>query len=543
MGANVSSETSFEASASFGGDLLSAADDPHGLSSSIGSGAVTSESLESKSKSRTFASTIHRHLTRKMRNGGKHSQKHSRVFREFLQVWPTAGLLQLVSQYEAVAVLRELHLQAECARPPNRSVADDLFDLLHDSHCADINVKFNGHSFAVHKALVCARCPPFRKTLGKVYEYGASVPLELPQVPQLTVELFERLLQYVYTGRWSMTAATIGKSKSSKCKTESITENGGATPIQSSGKFNANRFDRLPEEWLLKLHLHVPNELNKDLKHLLDTGLYSDATLVFISASATATSVIAGCPGCEQPIEYSCHMAVLAARSRFFRSAIKRELRRMRGSELGDEQQYRLDTTRHKVRIVLDDRFVPRRFARVILHSLYQDGDFSHLLTDPPCQCPHQPKADSYLNELFELYHLARLLEIDALARQSEDLLLNKLSMHNALSVLRWTRNGFGSAFVRRQLMQMCREQFGLLAASSMLFELSRQELFELISSEFVQASELELLQSVVRWGEQKMVKQMQDLGELLMQKPSHQLFQMFILIFDCLFVYRTKFD
>lgn len=519
MGANVSSESSFDAiqSGFAAGETIN---DP--ASSHLNHVTESSELSSSiKSKSRTLASTIHRHLTRKSTRNSKHVQKNLRVFREFLSVWPTAGLLQLVSQYEAIAVLRELHLQAESARTPLRSVADDLFDLLHDSHCADIQLQFGGHSFAVHKALICARCPLFRKMLSKVYDYGATVPLELPQMPQLTIDLFERLLQYVYTGRWSITAATIGKSLASKCKT---TESNA--PSNDVQQFNVNKFERLPEEWLLKLHLHVPNELNKDLKHLLDTGLYSDATLVFVIPQATdpATDSI-GCIRCDPPVEYSCHMAVLAARSRFFRSAIKRELRRMRGSETPPSQastssssssSYRLDTTRRKVRIVLDDRFVPRRFARVILHSLYQDGDFWHILTEstgPHCESHQLSRSESHLGDLFELYHLARLLEIDSLARQSEDLLLNKLNMQNALAILRWTRNGFGSVFVRRQLIQMLRDQFTSVSETLLLNQLSANELFEIISSDFVQASELELLEAIVRWGEHKLFKKMQESG------------------------------
>ena len=536
-----------------------------------------------KKKSLNFASSLRRHFTRKVRSSCKNS-KHSRVFRDFLSRWPIAGLLQLVSQYESANLLRDLHIQADLARQSPTTVAQNLLQLLQNSKCADTLIEYQGTTFAIHKALICARCPLFREMLGRVYQFGARVPIKLNE-PELTVELFEHLLQYLYTGQ--------------------LNEGFHTQPLMPN--------------LLQKLNQHVPNDLDRDLLHLLDTGLFSDATLVFTSDSfgnpiknggdlskdSTAfensyvskstkigdTSLeerfdtidlnssdeinsfkqVVLCKACDVQTEYSCHMAILAARSRFFCNAIARELDRLLKPGSGACAQA-LDTAKRKVRVALDENFVPRRFARILLHSLYRDTDILHLLPACVCKCSHLQKQrldcasreedavsssvsscllmpiqtngctggsflsgfsvggsshsnntkltpTNFLSDLFQLYHLGRLLEIDRLIYNVENLIFDSINVTTSVSILKWTRQGFGSQFVRRQVMQLMLDEFSTIAGGWQLLELEEEELLDLISSEFVQSSELELLQAVIRWGEHKLMKKMHETGKQHLNK------------------------
>lgn len=46
-----------------------------------------------------------------------------------------------------------------------------------------------------------------------------------------------------------------------------------------------------------------------------------------------------------------------------------------------------------------------------------------------------------------------------------------------------------------------------------MLFQLDKAHLIDCLKSNFLQASELEVLQAVLKWGEHELIKRMEDRG------------------------------
>lgn len=312
-------------------------------------------------------------LRKKLRKGRRRSKNldHVQMIKDFINVWSTRDLMQLTEEYEATSLCKELYIQAEIARPSASTVSRDLTELFVFSYIADINLLFKGHQFPVHKAILCARCPLFRELLGKINEFGACVNVNF-DIPSLDV--FNDLLRFLYSGE--LYSPLLNPSASSTY--ESI---------------------------LMSLRDHVPNSLDHDLKHLLETGIYSDAILIFSPSQLpnsgslslqTNSSILRSkkCRACSDQSEYSCHSAILGARSTFFKNVISRHQKRfteVNSGEKGTEPV--VNTANQKIKIVLDESIIPRRFARIILHCMYRDSiDLINLLPGCLCKCSSLPQ-------------------------------------------------------------------------------------------------------------------------------------------------------
>lgn len=66
---------------------------------------------------------------------------------------------------------------------------------------------------------------------------------------------------------------------------------------------------------------------------------------------------------------------------------------------------------------------------------------------------------------------------------------------------------------MHRQALHFLREEFSQVASSPVLHQLDKFHLIQVLQSDFLQASELEVLQAVLKWGEQELVRRMEDRG------------------------------
>ena len=57
------------------------------------------------------------------------------------------------------------------------------------------------------------------------------------------------------------------------------------------------------------------------------------------------------------------------------------------------------------------------------------------------------------------------------------------------------------------------REEFSAIWTSPVLYQLESHHLLEAIKSDYLQLSELEVLQSVIKWGENRLVRRMEERG------------------------------
>ena len=513
---------------------------------------------------------------------------HGKVMRDLLSGLTTRDIIQLNDEYHSTAILKELSFQAEAARPSASSIPNDLADLYDSRFVADTFLIFRGMHFPVHKAIICVRSPFFRELLGKINVFASRVPVHIAD-PNVRPEMLNDVIRFLYCGQLVCSQNPVIDGLSSK----------------SPNSTYESLLIRLSEQFA------GPHDLDRDLKHLLETGLYSDASLVFSGQSTPSSSGTKSCRACTDQSEYSCHSSVLASRSVFFKNVVQRHQRRF------EEESVTVNTANQKIRIVLDESIIPRRFARIILHSMYRDSnDLISLLplcvckcyTIPPgeqhgghpisstssCsgsavsqpgssvgqsmhslsststllaagaasgigqqQCVMQPShgmstsassslasfasigpyaggnstvnaagstayspvptsggAANYVKEIMDLYEIARFLELDSLIQSCEDMMIESLTIETLVPILKWSEQPHGSPWVKRQAVTFLREEFSSIAASPVLMNLEQSHLLDVVKSDFLQSSELEVLQAVMKWGENRLIKRMEERGE-----------------------------
>lgn len=236
--------------------------------------------------------TLRRKFIRKRRCSK--SCDHGRVIKEFVSNWNPHETRSLLEEYEALATLKDLTIQAELARPPAATYKQDLSTLYDFKYCTDVDLIFRGACFPVHRAILSARCSYFREILSNYPSYDAQIRIDL-ETPGIDVDMFSALLRYLYTG-------DIGPR---------------------DGDVDLALLRQLGDE------LGTPNQLEHDLRYLLDTGDYADTVLVFSSENVVDFRRLSNNSefGFRPKLELNCHKAILSARSPFFRNLIQRRSR------------------------------------------------------------------------------------------------------------------------------------------------------------------------------------------------------------------------
>ncbi|KAJ8981490.1 hypothetical protein NQ317_007016 [Molorchus minor] len=463
------------------------------LSSGLGSDCVpayrdTIGVLRERKKKVTGFATLKKKFIRRRRSSK--ACDHGRMLRELVADWSPLEIGALLEEYEALAALKDLCVQAELARPPAATFKQDLSALYDFKYCTDADLVYRGACFPIHRALLSARCPYFRDLLAGCPGYGARICLEL-RTATVDVQLFSALLRYLYTG--------------------------DICPHNTNIDMNLLR--RLREEF------GTPNALESDLRYLLETGDYADAALVFTSDGSDCQRPDSGSSeyGFRPKLELPCHKAILSARSPFFRNLLQR---RSKSGEDHTERALHIPT-----RIVLDETVIPKRYARVLLHAIYLDHVDLSLISRGGCggglgeaqALAHTGRArPSPLEEAMELYQIGRFLELDILSQGCEDLILEWLSLDTLPTVLQWSRQPYGSAWVHRQALHFLREEFQPITQSPVLHQLEKIHLIEVLRSPFLQASELEVLHAVLKWGEHELVRRMEDREPNIVSHTAH---------------------
>nr|XP_027197211.1 BTB/POZ domain-containing protein 7-like [Dermatophagoides pteronyssinus] len=455
----------------------------HGLFLNSNESTVNSLGLIFSSKDRKL-----KKLKQKIKTKLKKCSQHSQVFSEFAQSLSIQELAQIYNEYRAAYFMKELSLHAESARPIASSIRNDLSELYDLKHNSDIILIYKGVDFPVHKAIVCVRCPFFRELLGKLSQ-GSTVTVNL-DIQGLRVELFNDLLKYLYSG-------------------------------ELAGSYDS-RSNSASYEALIRISQQcgVPNPLSHDLKHLLETGIYSDASLCFqISNNNDSNKSSQPNCCCTEQTEFSCHQAILSARSPFFRNVIIRQQKR--NSSLNK------NTCPQRMKIILDESIIPRRLGRILLHVMYRDSEnLLNLIQSSLCKCNHkltgqssssssnskESHSISLVKEVMNLYEIARFLEIDFLVQTCEDMIINFMNLDTLILILKWSEQSHGSPWVKRQALTFLKEEFSsIISQQSLLYQLDYIHLRDVLKSDFIEASELEILKSIIKWGEHYLIKKQEE--------------------------------
>ncbi|XP_061095663.1 BTB/POZ domain-containing protein 7 isoform X2 [Conger conger] len=454
---------------------------------------------QDKKKKSSGLATLKRKFIKRRKSS--RSADHAKQMRELLSGWDVRDANALVEEYEGTAALKELSFHASLARPEAQSLQRDLASLYQYKYCTDVDLIFQDTCFPVHRAILAARCPFFKTLLSSSPEYGAEILMDI-NTAGIDMPMFSALLHYLYTGEFG---------------------------AEDSRFQNVDILLQLSEEF------GTPNSLDVDMRGLFDYMCYYDSLLSFSSdaelvegfgaAGGGACSVAsAGGPGQGCPEEeLRAHKAVLSARSPFFRNLLQRRIRT--GEEITDR------TLQTPTRIILDESIIPKKYARVILHCMYTDAvDLSYVLPCSPSvgslsevQALVAGKSSmTRAEEAMELYHIALFLEFNMLAQGCEDIVVESISLDSVITILKWSSQPYGSKWVHRQALHFLCEEFSHVVTSDVLYELSKEHLLTAIQSDYLQASEQDILKYVVKWGEHQLIKRMADREPNLLSGTAH---------------------
>lgn len=387
---------------------------------------------------------------------------HGRCFREHFVDCSSDILKALLGQYEALTVLKDLSVQADLARPPAQTIGQNLAELLDSESCCDIVLVYHGQRISAHRNILMARCPYFSRHLAFSQTDEFHLRTRGVVVPLTTLKC---VLKYLYTGNADLLATQAGDAIA-----------------------------------MLEDEFGIPNSLESDVSFLLETGSLADCRLLF------------GNDVDGYNTEIMCHKTVVAARSAFLRRLIER-----RTKSDPSLQHSTID-------IRLDSKIIPANYARVILHAMYVDSLDFRLITPPDGSSQDQMpgaaantsvnnsagllqpgQAEDYSQDAMNLYEIGKFLEFHFLAQSCEDVLMQLLSVHNVNKILAWSLNSYGSAWIARQAYQYLEEEFYSVNNSDVLACLDQDTMCRILKSDFLQASESEVLQALVRWGEHQL--------------------------------------
>lgn len=90
--------------------------------------------------------------------------------------------------------------------------------------------------------------------------------------------------------------------------------------------------------------------------------------------------------------------------------------------------------------------------------------------------------------------------------------MIDLLNIETLIPILKWSQQSHGSPWVKRQALTFLKEEFSsVIASSSLLYQLEYAHLLEALKSDFLEASELELLKAIFKWGEYTLNKQQEE--------------------------------
>ncbi|XP_050406093.1 BTB/POZ domain-containing protein 7 [Patella vulgata] len=450
---------------------------------------------EKKKKASKFA-TLRKKLSRVRRHS--RSLDYGKSLKELLSTWNVRDISSLVREYDAMAALKELAISANMARPIANSLRQDLSNLFDFKFCTDVDLIYKGACFPAHRSILAVRSPFFKNLLSHYPDYGCRVPVKL-KTPGVDVQLFSTILRFLYTD---------------ELNTQELTSEGSEI------------LSRLAEEF------GTPNPLGHDMKTLLENGELNDAVLVFSSDNEHVDPLAAVADHAQSmhagsrltKLEIPCHKAILAARSPFFRNLI---IRRARSGEEITERALRAPS-----RIVLDEGVISRRYARVLLNAIYQDCiDLSCIVRGSSSMCSlseiqamvasgkyHMTLCD----EAMEVFQIGQFLDFPVLSQGCEDIIVESITTDNLVSILTWSSEPHGSVWVHRQALHYLTEEYLHIAHCPVLTELSKPYLIEALTSDFLQSGELDVLTSVLKWGEHQLVKRIEEREPNLLSHTAH---------------------
>jgi len=322
-----------------------------------------------RTKRFTRLGTIRRKLAKSLK-AGKSSDFRKHV-RELLQSWPLKEIQSLVRHYEGLEALKKLSVLSDAAQPAINSLEEDLLALLTTNTCTDLVIEYNGETYNLHKSIVCCRCRFFAKYVSAYKSENDVIKFEIPGL-LLDKYTFTALLSFIYSGQ---------------------TEDSSLLDVLSE---LGDKFGML-------------NPVVSDIKTLLYSENYTDVVLVYPKNSSGVAQTLDGFSHSEgsldTTLEIPVHSALLSARSKFFCNLLSKKF----ADRINPKE---------RLKIVLNEKIIPRCFIRVLLTCIYTDQvDLSTAIKwkvadDGSCEAYRLLTTCELAMELFEI---GQFLEISSL--------------------------------------------------------------------------------------------------------------------------------
>nr|XP_002122494.1 BTB/POZ domain-containing protein 7-like [Ciona intestinalis] len=472
---------------------------------------------------------------------------HGRHLRALTSSWSYADIQCLVSQYQLVAMLKELSDAADLARKPASSVSNDLFELQKSGYLCDLHLVDGNTTVGVHSALFSKRTSMIlplaykgvNSQAGEVtndngtntswttlnpenahiclntpnitYKYSTSTrTVSISSNTDSPTNHAKELLLTIYGQKKTniKNRSLLGKLTSNKNKVEPMKklpnqpdflpdtpqqqvkcEDTLELAISAAGKLTLDSREETNDE---------QSEFLVDMKNLmLSAGSTGDIRLVF-SLASLPSRLRTQRPG------ICCHSFVLSARSPFLHRVIQSHKERIDEGEFHDIPFLTIE---------VDWKVFSPRYFPVAIHAMYTDEvDLQRVMKDiaPPVSRNSVDLVSEEGKDLTELILIGRFLEFPRLVQKCEDMLVERLNTSNVVEILRWSNKPHGSQWVERQTIRFARENFQQILSAGVYTSFTEEEFCRIIRSDFVNSPELDILRGVLKWGEHELVRQIE---------------------------------
>ncbi|XP_047137846.1 BTB/POZ domain-containing protein 7 isoform X1 [Hydra vulgaris] len=382
------------------------------------------------------------------------SSLYSKQIRDLVQSWSITEIQLLLKKYETLEAVRELKFLSDSARSINGSLQNDFCQLFYSKHQADTIIEYKDTLFHVHKIVLISRCQYFRSILIDINHSHVKIDCDVLDV---NISDFIDLISYIYCGY---------TNNNEILKTISVLE---------------EKFGLL-------------NTLENDMQKLFNSKERTDLVISYRNGQKNMFCEYSEVLKPFDPtLKVDCHLSIVCSRSPF--------LKRLFETKYCNQTELTIPLL-----LEINDHIVPQPFLHVVMECIYFDQvSFNSIFNEKFHESCNNNNL-VYVEIAMKVFEIGQFLEIPSLMRGCEDIIVSNLSATSLIKILEWS--SIDSKYVYRQAIHFLREEFIPLCKSSFfLANLSKIHLLKVLESDFLQADEETILDSIITWCEWEIAK------------------------------------
>uniref|UniRef100_A0A1I7T5I4 BACK domain-containing protein n=1 Tax=Caenorhabditis tropicalis TaxID=1561998 RepID=A0A1I7T5I4_9PELO len=387
-----------------------------------------------------------------------------RPFEELIKSWPIGDLNLLLAEFEADSKLLDIQNECDSTR---KSTNGFEFSENVKKVGGDVNVLFKFTSIRSSRAFLAVRCKNL-KISANYDENPDNFDIReerFLKFEQDDVEFF--LKHYIYN--------------------------------EQCGEMNTDVLEELCTEF------GCQKKLEDDFKQLWKQDLKNGDLVIEVKGENSE----------KDNFEIRCSSLIAASRSSIIQSLLMRK------------------STESPRRLIFSELIFPRAFAALFVCFLYtgrldwslapkSEHSISSLSQAKAITNSGKPQ-DVQLARALQIIEIARFFEVEDMVQACEDVVVRNLSADNVVQILQWGRSN-NSKYISTHAFRFIEREFSKISSSVSLYELSAQEMTELTQSQFLQTTELDLLNACCRWGEHALLKKLEEREPNLVADTCHSI-------------------